>query len=393
MANFINNPKFQFFDNNGLPLSGGLVYTYVVNTLTPTPTYPTTAAAIAGTGANANPVVLDSRGEAPIVVNSAIKIIVKDSAGNQLSAVDNFGSAAGGAATESLVDSNGNELITFTETVSAVNQMDVTNAASGAGPIIQSAGNNTNIDFNIKGKGTGTLKLDGGTTGGVTIGSASSGTISLQSNTAITGTFSVSGTSTLTGAVSAGAGVAVTGNITASGSITATGAMSCASLTVGGTATAGVPAGTILDYGGTTPPTGYLNCDGSAISRTTYATLFGIISTNFGTGDGSTTFNLPNFRRRVAVGSGGSGSGTLAATVGSTNAADETFTITAEYLPPFPTTTGTMTTHALSANGNPGGGVPASVNTSWTNGGTTDGTPDAISVYGPSLVVYKIIKT
>lgn len=45
-----------------------------------------------------------------------------------------------------------------------------------------------------------------------------------------------------------------------------------------------------------TPPTGWLECDGSAISRTTYADLFGIISDDYGPGDGSSTFNLPDYR-------------------------------------------------------------------------------------------------
>jgi microcystin-dependent protein len=52
------------------------------------------------------------------------------------------------------------------------------------------------------------------------------------------------------------------------------------------------------------PPTGYLLCDGSAVSRTTYATLFSVISTQYGVGDGSTTFNLPDFQGRFPVGVG-----------------------------------------------------------------------------------------
>ena len=53
------------------------------------------------------------------------------------------------------------------------------------------------------------------------------------------------------------------------------------------------PVGTILPYGGTTAPAGYLLVDGSAISRTTYASLFTVISTTYGVGDGTTTFSLP----------------------------------------------------------------------------------------------------
>ena len=62
------------------------------------------------------------------------------------------------------------------------------------------------------------------------------------------------------------------------------------------------PVGLISMYSGTTAPTGWLVCDGSAISRTTYATLFGVIGTTYGSGDGSTTFNLPNLKGKVPVG-------------------------------------------------------------------------------------------
>jgi len=57
-----------------------------------------------------------------------------------------------------------------------------------------------------------------------------------------------------------------------------------------------VPAGTVSFFTKNTPPTGYLKCNGAAISRTTYSTLFAAIGTTFGTGDGSTTFNLPDLR-------------------------------------------------------------------------------------------------
>ena len=60
---------------------------------------------------------------------------------------------------------------------------------------------------------------------------------------------------------------------------------------------ADVPVGTINMYAGATTdvPSGWLLCDGSAVSRTTYAQLFAVLDTEYGTGDGSTTFNLPNF--------------------------------------------------------------------------------------------------
>lgn len=55
-------------------------------------------------------------------------------------------------------------------------------------------------------------------------------------------------------------------------------------------------AGLLMVYGGNTPPLGFLECDGSALDRTTYADLFAAIGSIYGDGDGSTTFNLPDFR-------------------------------------------------------------------------------------------------
>jgi microcystin-dependent protein len=60
-----------------------------------------------------------------------------------------------------------------------------------------------------------------------------------------------------------------------------------------------VPVGSMFSYAGTVAPTNYKFCDSTAISRTTYATLFAAMGTTYGAGDGSTTFNLPDVRGRV----------------------------------------------------------------------------------------------
>ena len=62
------------------------------------------------------------------------------------------------------------------------------------------------------------------------------------------------------------------------------------------------PVGVITAYAGDTAPDGWLLCDGSAVSRTTYANLFSVLGTKCGVGDGSTTFNLPNIKGRSLVG-------------------------------------------------------------------------------------------
>jgi len=71
-----------------------------------------------------------------------------------------------------------------------------------------------------------------------------------------------------------------------------------------------IPSGTIVPYGGSTTPSGWLLCGGQAVSRSTYADLFTAISTIYGSGDGSTTFNVPDLRGRAAVGRDDMGSAT-----------------------------------------------------------------------------------
>lgn len=75
-------------------------------------------------------------------------------------------------------------------------------------------------------------------------------------------------------------------------------------LVAGGTLYADAPVGAIIPYGGVTVPDGFLLCQGQAVSRTIYAELFAVIGTAFGTGDGTTTFNVPDLRETVPVGVG-----------------------------------------------------------------------------------------
>jgi len=66
------------------------------------------------------------------------------------------------------------------------------------------------------------------------------------------------------------------------------------------------PTGIIVDFGGTVAPAGFLLCNGSAVSRVTYADLFSVIGVIWGAGDGSTTFNVPDFRGKTTAGADGS---------------------------------------------------------------------------------------
>jgi len=72
--------------------------------------------------------------------------------------------------------------------------------------------------------------------------------------------------------------------------------------------------GLISPYGGSSAPSGWLLCDGSAVSRTTYSSLYLVVGTTYGAGNGSTTFNVPNLQGRVVI---GVGTGTKVATFAS----------------------------------------------------------------------------
>ena len=67
-------------------------------------------------------------------------------------------------------------------------------------------------------------------------------------------------------------------------------------------ASSGIPAGILSPFAGNTAPEGWLLCDGSVISRVTYSNLFSVISEIYGSGDGSTTFAIPDLRGRMAMG-------------------------------------------------------------------------------------------
>ena len=76
----------------------------------------------------------------------------------------------------------------------------------------------------------------------------------------------------------------------------------------------GIPTATIVPWSSSSVPTGFLECNGANVSRSTYADLFGIIGTTYGSGDGSSTFGLPDLQDNVAVGK--SGTKALASTGG-----------------------------------------------------------------------------
>lgn len=116
-------------------------------------------------------------------------------------------------------------------------------------------------------------------------------------------------TSTTTGALVLSGGAGIGGNLHVGGTIVTptmpTGTSNTAVATTAFVQNNSIPTGSLMMWPTASAPSGYLLCNGTAVSRTTYAALFAIIGTAFGVGDNSTTFNLPNYTNRLPVGAGG----------------------------------------------------------------------------------------
>lgn len=147
------------------------------------------------------------------------------------------------------------------------------------------------------------------------------------------------------------------------------------------------PIGVVKMWVTGTPPTKYLLCDGSAVSRATYAELFTLMGTTFGAGDGSTTFNLPDMRRRVPVGAGGTGSGTLGNAVGNTGGEEDHTLVEAE----MPAHTHSYNTYVNSTATQAGTGVNRLNSNQILQTGSTGG-DGAHNNMQPSIVLQYIIR-
>lgn len=157
-----------------------------------------------------------------------------------------------------------------------------------------------------------------------------------------------------------------------------------------------LPTGTILNYAGSTAPSGWLMTDGTAVSRTTYANLFAVIGTTYGAGNGSTTFNLPNIGDRMIR-----GKGSTYATLGGTGGAD-TQTLVTGNLPDhthLQWTAGTGGSIVSSSGSINLAGTSFNVNTLATTGvrdasgnAVSGGLSQAFSIANPYIVLNYIIK-
>jgi len=146
-------------------------------------------------------------------------------------------------------------------------------------------------------------------------------------------------------------------------------------------------------------PSGYLLCNGSAVSRTTYATLFAVIGTTFGAGDTTTTFNLPNYVDKMPIGAGTIAA--LAATGGSKDAIVVSHTHTATVTDPghnhtfqYAPANYTITGGPSSINSNRDGtGTTSTATTGITVANSTTGSSGTNANLPPYLSISFIIKT
>jgi microcystin-dependent protein len=146
----------------------------------------------------------------------------------------------------------------------------------------------------------------------------------------------------------------------------------------------GLPVATMVDFAASSPPTGWLLCDGAAISRTTYASLFAVIGVAHGVGDGSTTFNVPDMRGRASIGTG-TGAGLTTRALGDSGG-EETHVLTIPEMPAH--------THALNPITTDSGGAITVAEDSGTGAGetATTGGGAAHNTMMPFRAVTKIIK-
>jgi microcystin-dependent protein len=291
-ATLLPPARQTFINGNGAPLAGGSITFYVPGTTTLKDTWGDAGQTIL----NSNPLLLDANGSATIYGTGSYREVVKDRNGVLL----------------------WDKITSDTSSAGSVSWGGVSTGAANAQQV--SAPNFTSLD------GQSISFVAGFTnTGPMSLNPSGAGPINVVNDTPA-------------GPVNLGAGDIVTGNVIDVTYSTLSGTFHTKIIPPT------VPAGTVTEFAGNSPPSGYLLADGSAVSRSTYSRLYAVIGTVYGSGDGSSTFNVPDHRGRAGVGVDTAGRlsfipvmGTLGGTGG-----EQAHTLALTELPPI-TPTGTVT--------------------------------------------------
>lgn len=251
-ATLLPNAEQSFADANGVPLAGGQVFFYVPNSSTPKNTWKDSGSTIL----NTNPIILDGAGRAIIYGTGAYRQVVQDANGNTIW-----------------------DQLTTDLTQVLQSSVSIWCGTSTGTPNAQVLTPESPISSYVIGQG---YTFEAGFT------NTGSTTVSISGLPAVAITQSGSGISANT--IQAGSINLIVYDGT-NMQLLGTSFIANTSIT-----------GTIQLYAAISPPAGYLECDGSAVSRTTFSALFAIIGTTFGSGDGTTTFNLPDMRGYFARG-------------------------------------------------------------------------------------------
>lgn len=400
MAVVTPTAKAQFIDAAGVPLAGGFLYTYEAGTTTPQATYTDSTAATA----NSNPIVLDARGEANIWLSSAnYKFKLTNAEGTEIWTVDNI--AAPSTALSPVFSSN----VTISANTSGPALL-VTQTGAGAAIRVQDSADPDSSPFVVDttgqvGIGTATPANAIDVAGGAIQISTSGGTArTVMSADSTDSIFAVSDDRNFT--VKTNAATRLTINSTDATStvpvVLPSNPTTSLQAATKGYVDLGSPAGIIAPFAGTSAPSGWLACDGSAVSQTTYATLYAAIGATWNTGgEGAGNFRLPDLRGMFLRGTGtnatGSSSGAAGPSVGA-YAADTYLNHSHAITDPGHTHTYTVVNASSQATGGSGSAYFNSATTTSTvsnttgisvNTSTTGGTETKPKNYG---VLY-IIKT
>jgi microcystin-dependent protein len=175
----------------------------------------------------------------------------------------------------------------------------------------------------------------------------------------------------------------------------------------------GIPTATIVPWSDSSVPSGFLECNGAAVSRSTYSALFAIVGTTYGAGDGSSTFNVPDLQDNVPVGKsnnkavGSTGGANTVAATGNVGGSTANASLSTPQLASHSHPRAATYVRPPNKNNNPGQDNPeytafGNTNTSLGNAGSggahshnmsANFSGDAVSVLQPYLTIIYIIKT